>query len=204
MAKMSKSFVFYIKNWDIMEYIADSSIDEINKIFEESNVPQAYEIDDTVRNTADKYCSQFLYKIRDRFIEKHIDLLKIDRHKVNNRKDSWERDFFIGKTSDDVSEKKWRLSFYIRKYKKKVCILSFVVRYVGNTMALKKEIDAILNTSIKNTDGEIYNDCTHLAFVELPTDWKKEIDDEPIIEEIIQKTIQALPENKLNKILSLD
>ena len=188
-----------------MEYISECSDFEVDKIFKQSNISQAYEKDDAVRNAASEYCFEFLDKIRDCYKEKHLDFLNIYNNKVKNRTDLWERDFFIGKTLDDIKEKKWRLSFYVRKYKGKICVLSFIVRFAGKTMTLKKEIDAIINTSIKKDDGdEIYNDCSHLAFVELPTDWKKDIDDESIIEEIVQKTIQALPEEKLRNILQLN
>lgn len=205
MATMSKSFLFYLKNWDVMEYISECSDFEVDKILKQSNISQAYEKDDAVRNAASEYCFEFLDKIRDCYKEKHLDFLNIYNNKVKNRTDLWERDFFIGKTSNDLKEKKWRLSFYVRKYKGKICVLSFIVRFAGKTMALKlkKEIDAIISTSIKNEDGDLYYDCTHLAFVEFPTDWKKETDDEPIIEEIVQKTFQALPEDKLNQILRL-
>jgi hypothetical protein len=208
MAVMSKSFLFYVKNWDVMEHIghcADSgNTIEYENIFKQARISNAEEKDDAIREAASEYCFEFLGKIRARFKEKHLDYLKIYNNQVKNRTYLWERDFFIGRTLDDVKAKKWRISFYVRKYKGEVCVLSFIVRFAGKTMTLKREMDAIINTSIKNEEGEIYYDSTHLAFVKLPTDWKKETDDEPIIEEIVQKTIQALPEEKLNKILKLN
>jgi hypothetical protein len=158
-----------------------------------------------VRSAANDYAIEFIEKIRERFCKKHLEPINIFCRIIKNKPRLWNRDLFVGRNEDDTKGKKWRLSFYVRKYKGKVCILSFIVRYGGKTIALelKKEIDVIINTSIKNEDGDLYYDCTHLAFVELPTDWKKETDDEPIIEEIVQKTIQALPKEKLNQILRL-
>lgn len=200
MATMSKSFLFYLKNWDVMEnlYATDEEIENI-EISEKQN-----EMIDDVGNAADNYAVECLEKIRERFCKKHLESINISFKIIKNKHGFWDRDIFVGRNEDDIKGRKWRLSFYIRKYKESVCVLSFIVRFAGKTMTLKKEIDAIINTSIKDADGEIYNDCTHLAFVELPTDWKKETDDEPIIEEIVRRTIQALPKEKLNQILSLD
>jgi hypothetical protein len=200
MARMSKSFLFYLKYWDILEKMVD---DKYSNLFEDSS-KDIMEKRETITERADEYQKDFFSRITEK-ITGHIENHGFFTHKVKHNKAEWEQYVFIGRNSEEAKEKKWNFSFYIEKYKSDMCFLFYICRWRGPTKALKPELDKIFENKINpESDNSLNQYFTYLFVQKLPSsDYNAIINDDEIIKEIFDKTKKVLTKKNLKTLLAI-
>ena len=200
MAIMSKSFLFYLKYWDILEKMID---DKYSNLFGSSK-KDILEKREIIAERAEEYQKDFFSRITERVID-HIEKQGVFTHKVKHSKSEWEQYIFIGKNEEEAKDRKWNFSFYIEKYKSDMCLLVYICRWQGPTKTLKPELDEIFENEINPENDDSLNQYFTYLFIQklMSEDYNALIEDNEIIKEILEKTKKVLTKKNLKSILAI-
>lgn len=200
MATMSKSFLFYLKNWDVMEdvlYATDEEIENI-EISEEQN-----EMINDVGNAANDYAMTFLDKIGENVSVSKKDLFEAKL--IGQRgSTSWFRRYYIWKKGTPASMIKAKNAKHlwgvgISNYNNSLSIGLFL--WISKKENLNKAAKIFGDLNTLHTD----KDVIFPLIINLPeiTDFRINLHEEPIIQEFVNKAEEVFTKEKMDAFFSI-